>query len=466
MAGVDQITQHVVAQFQTMLGEQQQQVAQILESADAKYNAQQSIINQQMSEHSQLIKELAAYLQNNPIAGPAVPGPVAAGADPDGGPDGADEAGESRTLKAVIDPKALERAPNFTGKDEDFNHWEFALTGYLGLIGIHEVVEESMRISVKEEEKLLLSNLNQSAKDVSKALWFLLANTVQGKAKTIMQSSEECNGLAALRKIKLEYRPQVGGRLNSMLRNILNPKWTEASFGEQILKWENSIDSYEKQSGEKVSERTKIATIFEAVPAQYKNLIALASVHADQDFKKFRKYVYDNLEITASFTQEGVRSEDPMQVGGLYTPGKGKGGKDGKGQELRCQLCKKRGHTAKTCFSTTKGAGKAPGKFGGKWGPKGADQKGVGKGPGKGPGKGQGTGQGFACYTCGQQGHMSKNCPMKGGSYVGGLEYPNGGEPENQNQNVTPSAYGPAKLNCAGLIMEGTGKKSQSVVVA
>jgi hypothetical protein len=55
---------------------------------------------------------------------------------------------------------------------------------------------------------------------------------------------------------------------------------------------------------------------------------------------------------------------------------------------------------------------------------------------------------------------------MKGGNYVGGLEYPNGGEPENQNQNVTPSAYGPAKLNCAGLIMEGTGKKSQSVVVA
>jgi hypothetical protein len=121
---------------------------------------QQSGINEQMTQQAQAIQELVPYLRNNHATGTPTPAsaptPVA-GADQDGGIDGTDKEQEknlSERLKAVIDPETLERAPNFTGKDEDFNHWEFALTGYFGLIGIHDVVEDSMKISVKQEEKL------------------------------------------------------------------------------------------------------------------------------------------------------------------------------------------------------------------------------------------------------------------------------------------------------------------------
>jgi hypothetical protein len=78
-----------------------------------------------------------------------------------------------------------------------------------------------------------------------------------------------------------------------------------------------------------------------------------------------------------------------------------------------CMRCGGHGHYAREC-PTPKGKGKGKGGSKGKGKGKG-NQYEYGKGKGKGGGKsGGGKGFGGECWTCGQKGHRSNDCPNKG----------------------------------------------------
>eukprot|EP00973_Karenia_brevis_P030668 4228074-Karenia_brevis.AAC.1 len=98
----------------------------------------------------------------------------------------------------------------------------------------------------------------------------------------------------------------------------------------------------------------------------------------------------------------------------------GRGGGKGGGKEA-CQICKRRGHSAKDCWQRGKGSGQPfnlTGDYGG--GSSHGGDKPSGRGntakPGKpqGPssqtgGGGSGAGKGPKCWRCNRHGHIAKN---------------------------------------------------------
>ncbi|KAK3888005.1 hypothetical protein Pcinc_007917 [Petrolisthes cinctipes] len=117
------------------------------------------------------------------------------------------------------------------------------------------------------------------------------------------------------------------------------------------------------------------------------------------------------------------KSDAPTEFGGGQRGGRGgrRGGRGG-GRGGKCFKCQEEGHISRNCPSAggesgfggnDGGFGDSGGGFGGKSGGFGGNGGGFGGGGGRG-GKGRG------CFKCGEEGHMSRECPSADGFGSGG----------------------------------------------
>ncbi len=66
-----------------------------------------------------------------------------------------------------------------------------------------------------------------------------------------MKLTERGNGLEALRRLYLEFRPRVNEEHGSMLQMILTPTWwmereSKATFTETLIAWDELVARYEQ----------------------------------------------------------------------------------------------------------------------------------------------------------------------------------------------------------------------------
>ena len=213
---------------------------------------------------------------------------------------------EMDELRAVINPKILEKCPVFSGKNGDFVEWTFTFGSITGLLGL----EDGMRIAidVAEDAEVALMRLDEETRLKSKALWFLLINSCKGKGLIVIKTTERHNALLAWRKLHPEYQPKLGGRFNAMLMALLTPMWAQQKtpFDELLIQWETDVQEYERQSGDDITAIFKIAVITRHAPADYQNLVTSASSDAGQDYEKFRMKILTTLHSGITFSGTGV----------------------------------------------------------------------------------------------------------------------------------------------------------------
>ena len=93
----------------------------------------------------------------------------------------------------------------------------------------------------------------------AKQLYYLLVNTVRGKALTLVRSAEKHHGLAAWKRIKTEYQPDVGGRHTAVLMGVMQPGWgcrgAANTFLDRLAEWERRIQEYEGCKSRKLFRR-------------------------------------------------------------------------------------------------------------------------------------------------------------------------------------------------------------------
>eukprot|EP00972_Heterocapsa_arctica_P013262 1948542-Heterocapsa_arctica.AAC.1 len=85
---------------------------------------------------------------------------------------------------------------------------------------------------------------------------------------------------------------------------------------------------YERQSGDAITGRFKIAVVTRYAPIDHHDLVTAASSDAGQDHARFRTKTLNALQSGQNFSGTGVRSDvhgDPMDVGAI----------DGKGKWMR-----------------------------------------------------------------------------------------------------------------------------------
>ena len=66
-----------------------------------------------------------------------------------------------------------------------------------------------------------LADLTRGVRLGAKQLYYLLVNTVRGKALTLVRSAEKHHGIAAWKRIKSEYQPDAAGRRGFSKRSEL-----------------------------------------------------------------------------------------------------------------------------------------------------------------------------------------------------------------------------------------------------
>ena len=179
----------------------------------------------------------------------------------------------------------------------------------------------------------------------------MLVQKVKGKALRGTNTVERHNGLMAWRFIQREYKPDVGGRHNAMLVGLLAPNFpVDRPFDESLATWTLAVDQYEKETGDLISDRTRIAVISKYAPDSARAMVLQSAALAENRWSKFRASLSTYFQCGKSYDFAGLPASSsgaaPMEIGGIDT---------------KCQVCGKNNHTTANCF-------KNPNRKGGKKG--------------------------------------------------------------------------------------------------
>ncbi|OLQ03440.1 Retrovirus-related Pol polyprotein from transposon TNT 1-94 [Symbiodinium microadriaticum] len=299
----------------------------------------------------------------------------------------------------LIDTKAYGKLRNFDGKEENWATWSFVARSYFTLLS----PDFDALLDAVEAQPLggmRLARLSVNGVLHSKTLYHILAQSVEGKALSILMNVEKQNGFEGWKALVDAYQPDLGGRHTSMLMGIISPSWeksSEATFLEDLENWEVLIRRYQDQATDVVTSATKIAILMKYAPASLRNALRTNATNMGTDYDKVKKFIRDWLQSGVTYGSAGEikpgalgndKGPAPMDVGAVgYDPkgkpkgkdskGKGKGKKGDKGGKTNpsgksstatfqgeCGFCGKWGHKRKDCWAKQakeKGGGKGQG---------------------------------------------------------------------------------------------------------
>ena len=289
----------------------------------------------------------------------------------------------------------------FSGKHEDFAEWVLGLEAEghdRGMGAMMEAVKTNADHTVEDVE-----DLGPVAAAIGQNLYTLFARRTRGIALSIVQLEERGNGWRVLQSFYREFMPRGMECDHGVLTAVINPTWWKTEpynkrpFSEVLLEWDKLISRYEIQSGEKVSNGIKCATILSWCPRDLQQVLRSASQDVRKDNGKIRETIRDHaLGQQKSYAPIMRSVDDSMDVSAVLSGG-GKGGGD------RCAKCGKKGHTIEKCFQVIG----FPAKGGGKKGARAASwpsSKNHGHSGGSGKGKGKDPTP-VKCFGCGKSGH-------------------------------------------------------------
>ena len=304
------------------------------------------------------------------------------------------------TVGGLIDTKAYGKLKSFDGKEEHWSTWSFVARSYFTLLS----PDFANLIELAENQPsgtMRMHALSEPAQVHARTLYHILAQSVDGKALSVMMNVERQNGFEAWKALVDTYQPDLGGRHTSMLMGIISPSWeavTEGDFLEALENWEVLVRRYQDQATDVVSNATKIAVLMKYSPSSLRGALRTNASMMGGDYDKVKKFIRDWLQSGVSYSSTGEvanpsaahQGAAPMDVGAIGYDKKGagkdkgkKGGKDygkkgaGKDQDKKggaatarfegeCGFCHKWGHKRRDCWARQqKGKGAGKGKPGG-----------------------------------------------------------------------------------------------------
>ena len=111
----------------------------------------------------------------------------------------------------------------------------------------------------------------------AKQLYYLLLNTVRGKALTLVRSAEKHHAIAAWNRIKSEYQPDAAGRHTAMLMGIMQPGCDSRNAANFLTEWERPTQEYEGKRLETFSDGMNVAVLASHAPESIRNVVRLAA---------------------------------------------------------------------------------------------------------------------------------------------------------------------------------------------
>ena len=141
---------------------------------------------------------------------------------------------------SAIDLEVLNKCPTFSGRDEAWQEWSSIFESVCGMAGL----EDALDAAGEDDAAIGMALLSPERQWRARQMWFMLVNTVRGKALTMVRGCEKQNGIAAWKKIKKGYQPDMVGR-HTARQSILQPGWSREATAQEFMndlnEWETKI---------------------------------------------------------------------------------------------------------------------------------------------------------------------------------------------------------------------------------
>ena len=122
----------------------------------------------------------------------------------------------------LVDARSLAKPSRFDGAEGRWRDWRFSFEAYLGLLG-HDILEMASQTAGSDRAVLPTAQLDADQQAVTKTLYFILAQTVGGRALQMLRALPGHNGLEAWRQMVKHYEPKNPIRAVGLLQQILSP---------------------------------------------------------------------------------------------------------------------------------------------------------------------------------------------------------------------------------------------------
>ena len=281
--------------------------------------------------------------------------------------------------------------------DNDEKTWlefRFKLKNYLTL------VDERYVALLLDGESQPVANLptgtEESAVNIrtlSHTLYALLATLTTGRSLRLVQRVPNRNGFEVWRQMAAENAPKTAGRRLAMLQAVLQPGMSDnpAKFEETRRSWEHQMDFYENLSSTKLDDDVKISVELRECPQKLRDHLLVSSQQFESNYNKLRAIIQAYLNTNKTWIVNDFIETVPMDVDYI---GKSKG----KGKSKSKSKGKSKGKSGNNSKGKSKGKSKDRNQG-----------KGKSKINSKGKGKGK-PGNDKECNVCGKRCHLARDC--------------------------------------------------------
>ena len=291
--------------------------------------------------------------------------------------------------------------PDLDAEQREWPEYRFQLTNFL--VGLDPgFADELERVEANREDELDIETMDTPTRERTYQLYSFLGGLMRGRLLAQVRGVPHRNEFEAWRRLLNMMEPVARGRSLGLLQHLVGDSyWAGGTdFQTQLLKWERAVDEYQRVSGRDFPPELKVATVLRHSPAEIRTHLLLR-VTDTTTYLQLRALVVEYLQANRNYAEQFAdsRADDPMEVGQVK----------GKGKDVTCNKCGKKGHFARDCWSLDKGKGSKGRTNNGKM----SEAKGNGKGKStlKGGKIGKGSTENFGgeCYTCGRKGHLARD---------------------------------------------------------
>ena len=136
----------------------------------------------------------------------------------------------------LVDARSLSKPSRFDGAEGRWRDWRFSFEADLGWRG-HDILEMASQTAGSDRAVLPTAQLGADRQAVTKTLYFILVQTVGGRALQMLRAVPGRSGLVAWRQMVKHYEPKNPVRAAGLLQQILSPVFRQGSLAEWEVGW-------------------------------------------------------------------------------------------------------------------------------------------------------------------------------------------------------------------------------------
>ena len=268
--------------------------------------------------------------------------------------------------KLRLNPRWM-KLNDFSGSQSDWNDWAFGFKRAIrgADLEVFDIMERVERANIEfDEDELNQFTENGDVSKISGELYDLLCTVVKDEAMAVVRSVDEFRGFKAWYKLHMKYNPRTMARAIKLMGEVSSPGQVKnvSEVEGALTKWISKVKMLEKQFGETVGDKMKIAIMTSMLPSVIQDFV-YQNVNRDTLFEGLLEKIGVWVNNRVAMNEGGT----PMDVGEVdWNDNEGNEHVDAVGAWTRCNRCEGWGHIARDCPTKGKGKGGDYAKGGGK----------------------------------------------------------------------------------------------------